>query len=168
MTTPAPAQDEQKDHPDVVIFPPVLLLATIALGVILGQFFPLGFLTKLPGIPRLVIGAVLLVGGLSVVANVRRVFNASGTSIRPDQPTTALVTTGLFAHARNPVYLSGTIALIGVALLLASDWILLLTVPMLLILHYGEVLREERYLERKFGEPYRSYTARVPRYGWKF
>ena len=46
MTTPAPPQDQQKDHPDVVIFPPVLLLATIALGVILDQFFPLGILAR--------------------------------------------------------------------------------------------------------------------------
>ena len=165
MTAPAPAQEE-KDHPDVVIFPPVLLLATIALGIILDQFVPLGFLTKLPGIPRLVAGAALLVGGFSVVASVRRVFNASGTSIRPDQPTTALVTTGLFAHARNPVYLGGTIALIGVALLLASDWILLLTVPPHPSLRRG--VARGALSRAQFGEPYRAYKVRVPRYGWKF
>jgi protein-S-isoprenylcysteine O-methyltransferase Ste14 len=39
---------------------------------------------------------------------------------------------------------------------------------MLLVLHFGVVLREERYLDRKFGEAYRSYKATVPRYGWKF
>jgi protein-S-isoprenylcysteine O-methyltransferase Ste14 len=36
------------------------------------------------------------------------------------------------------------------------------------VLHYGVVLREERYLERKFGDDYRRYKASVPRYGWKF
>ena len=51
--------------------------------------------------------------------------------------------------------------------MLGSDWILILMVPMLLILHYGVVLREERYLERKFGEAYWDYKAAVPRYGWK-
>ena len=91
MTTPAPPQDQQKDHPDVVIFPPVLLLATIALGVILDQFFPLGILAKLPTTARLVIGAILLVAGASLPVMTRRTFDRAGTNIRPDIPTTTLV-----------------------------------------------------------------------------
>jgi protein-S-isoprenylcysteine O-methyltransferase Ste14 len=164
------ARHEQapQDHANVVIYVPVLLLATVALGVILDWFLPIGILTTLPGVLRLVTGAALLLLGLSVVIRVNKVFNAAGTSIRPDQPTNALVTAGLFAHSRNPVYVGGTIMLIGVALLLTSDWIVVLAVPMLLIQHYGVVLREELYLEGKFGDAYRRYKASVPRYGWKF
>ena len=40
-------------------------------------------------------------------------------------------------------------------------------VPAVLVLHYGVVLREERYLEAKFGAPYLAYKQSVPRYGWK-
>jgi protein-S-isoprenylcysteine O-methyltransferase Ste14 len=43
-----------------------------------------------------------------------------------------------------------------VALLLEADWIVLLMVPPLLVLHYGVVKREEQYLERKFGQVYRN------------
>ena len=68
----------------------------------------------------------------------------------------------------NPAYQGGTLALLGLALLVKADWIVLLMIPALLLLHYGVVLREEQYLERKFGQVYRDYKARVPRYGWKF
>jgi len=56
----------------------------------------------------------------------------------------------------------------GLALMLGSDWMLILIVPAFLMLHFGVVLREERYLEHKFGPPYLAYKRSVPRYGWKF
>ncbi len=65
------------------------------------------------------------------------------------------------------MYVGGSIAALGLALVLDSDWMILLLVPALLVLHFGVVLREERYLESKFGETYRSYKTAVPRYGWK-
>jgi protein-S-isoprenylcysteine O-methyltransferase Ste14 len=54
--------------------------------------------------------------------------------------------------------------LAGLAIALGSDWMLVLVVPAALILHFGVVKREERYLEAKFGESYRAYMERVPRY----
>lgn len=168
MSEQAAETDHPTDHPDVVIFPPILLMAVVALGVILDWFVPLGFMTRLPGIPRILAGAALILFGLSMPLSVRKTFTDAGTNIRPDLPTKALVTTGLFAHARNPVYLGGTLALIGVGLLLASDWIFILLIPALLVIHFGVVKREERYLEQKFGAAYLAYKASVPRYGWKF
>jgi protein-S-isoprenylcysteine O-methyltransferase Ste14 len=129
----APAEDPQKDHPDVVVFPPILLFALIAVGVILDRFFPLGILAQLPAMPRLVAGAILLVFGASFPVMTRLAFARAGTNVRPDQPTTALVTSGLFAHVRNPVYEGGTLALLGLALLLRADWIVLLMIPALLL-----------------------------------
>jgi hypothetical protein len=52
-----------------------------------------------------------------------------------------------------------------VAIAPAFDWMLVLLVPAALILHFGVVKREERYLETKFGESYRAYMSKVPRYG---
>ena len=37
-------------------------------------------------------------------------------------------------------------------------------VPLLLVMHYGVILREERYLEGKFGDAYRQYRSKVRRY----
>jgi len=64
------------------------------------------------------------------------------------------------------MYAGGTLFLVGLAILLASDWMLVMTIVFVLVLHFGVVKREERYLESKFGEAYRQYRDKVPRYGW--
>jgi protein-S-isoprenylcysteine O-methyltransferase Ste14 len=158
----------ETDNPGVIVFPPLILLAAIVLGLLLDYVLPLGFLAPLPRIPRLIVGLALFLLGASFPIRVRRAFAAAGTNIRPDQPTTAIVTTGPFAHARNPVYLGGLMALLGLALMLGLEWMAILIVPAFLVLHFGVVLREERYLERKFGASYLAYKQSVPRYGWKF
>lgn len=160
--------DEASDSPNVIVLPPILLLATIAAGVVLDWLVPTGLLAALPTVPRVVVGAILFALGASVPVTARRAFVKAGTNIRPDMPTMALITSGLFAHSRNPIYQGASLALLGLALMLASDWIVVLMVPALILLHYGVVLREERYLDRKFGDAYRHYKAAVPRYGWKF
>ena len=159
---------ESKDNPGVIVFPPLILLAVLVLGLLLDYLLPLGWLSALPHTPRLVVGLLLFLCGASFPIRARRAFKAAGTNIRPDQPTTAVVTSGLFAHVRNPIYLGGLLALSGLALMLGSDWMLILIVPAFLMLHFGVVLREERYLEHKFGPPYLAYKRSVPRYGWKF
>jgi protein-S-isoprenylcysteine O-methyltransferase Ste14 len=160
--------DQAKDNPGVIVFPPLLLLAVLVLGLVLDHLLPLDVVDTLPRVLRLVLGVALFVFGLSFPIRAKRAFEGAGTNIRPDQPTNAIVTSGLFAHTRNPIYLGGLIAMIGLALMTGSDWMVILLVPAFLVLHYGVVLREERYLEAKFGQPYLAYKAAVPRYGWKF
>jgi len=160
--------NQAHDNPNVIIFPPMLLLATIITGIVLDWLVPIGLLDVVSRWARMIVGAILFVLGASMPITARRAFHKAETNIRPDKPTTAIVTSGLYAHTRNPIYQGATIALLGLALMLGSDWILILMVPMLLVLHYGIVLREERYLEHKFGQAYWRYKAAVPRYGWKF
>jgi protein-S-isoprenylcysteine O-methyltransferase Ste14 len=63
------------------------------------------------------------------------------------------------------MYVALMLLLAGIGIALASDWIIVLLVPAGLILHFGVVKREERYLAAKFGETYRQYVSSVPRYG---
>jgi protein-S-isoprenylcysteine O-methyltransferase Ste14 len=56
----------------------------------------------------------------------------------------------------------------GVGVALASDWTLVALVAAALLIHFGVVKREERYLEAKFGDAYRNYMSTVPRYGLPF
>ena len=53
---------------------------------------------------------------------------------------------------------------VGVAILLNTAWPLLLLPLVLLVMHRGVILREERYLEQKFGDEYIDYKMRVRRW----
>lgn len=86
----------------------------------------------------------------------------AGTNVSPLKPTTAIVRS--FRFTRNPLYVGGTALLFGVSLLIGTWWGLIVLVPATLMLHYGVVLREERYLEQKFGESYVKFKSSVRRY----
>lgn len=147
--------------------PPLLALATIILGLLLDWLLPADVLTVfLSGTVRTILGVAFIGAGLALVIAANIVFRTAGTHPEPWKSSTALVTDGIFAWLRNPVYVGGTIFLVGLAVLLASDWMLVMTVGFFVLLHFGVVKREERYLEAKFGERYRHYRNRVPRYGW--
>ena len=158
--------DTSRDTPDVIIFPPLIPLSVLIVGVILHFFMPLGLLAHVPFLGRIVVGAIAFIAGIGMVIGANRIFRRIGTNARPSQPTLALATTGVFSWTRNPMYVGGSLALVGIAIGFALDWVLLLLLLLVVsvpLVHYGIILREERYLERKFGNEYRRYKTKIPR-----
>ena len=88
----------------------------------------------------------------------------AGSNVPSTLPTTTIVDTGPYRFTRNPIYLAMVLGLIGLAIAFNSLWLLLMLVPFALVIRYGVIAREEAYLERKFGDVYRSYRARVRRW----
>ena len=80
------------------------------------------------------------------------------------KPTTALVDTGVFRWSRNPVYFSMMLLTLGIALLVNSLPMLVLSLPAGSLLCLWVIRPEESYLERKFGETYLAYKANVRRW----
>jgi len=78
---------------------------------------------------------------------------------RPDR----LVTSGIFAVSRNPIYIAFASVLLG-QFLIFPNWILLIYMGAATWLFHRQVLREEKYLKRHYGEEYANYSRRVPRY----
>jgi protein-S-isoprenylcysteine O-methyltransferase Ste14 len=156
-----------RDTPGVIIFPPLIPLSVLVGGLVLNFLIPLGLLAHVPLLGRIVTGGIALVVGIGMAIGAIRIFQRIGTPARPSQPTLALASTGVFTRTRNPMYVGGSLVLLGIAIGFALDWVLLLLVVSLPVLHYGIILREERYLERKFGDEYRRYKATVPRYWWR-
>jgi protein-S-isoprenylcysteine O-methyltransferase Ste14 len=161
--------DTPKDIPGVIAPPPLIGLAVAVAGLVLDRLLPAYVLAVLLSTAeRIVTGAVLMAAGLSFGITAVGAMRAVRTHVEPWKPSTVLVTTGVFAWLRNPIYVGMGLVLGGLAVMLGSDWMLVLTILAAPLIHYGVVLREERYLAAKFGESYRQYVASVPRYGWPF
>src|SRR3954470_17043556 len=150
-----------KDCANVIAFPPLVFGAALLLGILLHLLWPLPigdlWFPGWVGGSFAVLSALLAIWGDNAL---RR----AGTNIKPTQPTTAIVKDGPFRFSRNPLYLSLTILHIGVALMFNSLILLLLLPPVLFVVHFGIIRREERYLEAKFGAEYLDYRRRVRRY----
>jgi protein-S-isoprenylcysteine O-methyltransferase Ste14 len=146
----------------VLVPPPFVYLGAIAAGLVLQHFVPLSLL---PGnLAARSAGGVLILFGLAFSVAVVRRFGRAGTPVTPRKQTRRLVVTGPYRWSRNPDYLGQTLATAGLGLLLASGWVLIALVPALLLVRVGVIAREERYLERRFGEDYRAYRRRVRRW----
>jgi protein-S-isoprenylcysteine O-methyltransferase Ste14 len=149
------------DCPGVIARPPFIYLGFLLLGLVLDWLWPVAVL---PETLQYALGAALVgLGVLVVVAAVRR-FKAAGTSFRTHEPATAILSDGLYGVSRNPIYLGLTAIYIGAGVMADAGWVLALLGPLLVVMHYGVIAREERYLERKFGDEYRRYKAKVRRW----
>jgi len=158
---------ETRDTPGVIAPPPLIALAAVILGLVLDRVVPAYLLSVVLSFGgRIVIGFALLAAGAALALAGERSFARAGTAVKPWKPSTALVTDGVFRWLRNPMYVGLILMLSGFSIGFASDWTLVMTVAFALVIHFGVVKREERYLEAKFGSAYRGYLKRVPRYGW--
>jgi protein-S-isoprenylcysteine O-methyltransferase Ste14 len=148
----------------VIARPPLLYLAPLLIGLVLDRLLPLPF--PVPGIDLVhwIIGGALILIGLALGVVGIRNFSRAGTPVRSIKPTRALVTTGIHDWTRNPIYLGMFLVYGGIGVAAQSPWILILTLPLALTIHYGVVAREEAYLEPRFGDAYRDYKARVRRW----
>jgi protein-S-isoprenylcysteine O-methyltransferase Ste14 len=104
--------------------------------------------------------------GIGVAFAASALFNRAQTTVNPLKPESAssLVTDGIYAVTRNPMYLGLTLLLMAWALWLGtvSPWIMVLLFPIVITIF--QILPEERALEALFGDAYRDYRKRVARW----
>ena len=153
---------DRSDTPHVVAPPPVIFVGALALGWMLHALWPLPLFA--PSLASRVVGGCLILGGLALSGAVMHHFSRAGTPVVPWQETRRLVVTGPYRFSRNPDYVGQALVVLGAGVLLAAPWVLLALVPALLVVRYGVIAREERYLERRFGEEYRRFCDRVRRW----
>jgi len=151
-------------RPNTLPWPPIIFVSAIVIGVLLNVFLPL------PWVGRPLSGILFALGWLMIAAflalNVAaiRAMRRAGTTVRPDRATDHLVTDGPFAYTRHPLYLAGTMLLLGIGLIAGVAWFLLLALAAAFAVQKLAIEREESHLQARFGAAYRDYAARVRRW----
>ena len=154
-------QNELPDNPGVIAPPPLIYAGPLAVGLLLNLKFPLRFM---PRKVAAILGVTLIGASVALVSQAFQRMRRAGTNVNPTEPATVLVTEGPFKFTRNPLYLSLTLFYTGVATLVNALWAMLMLPIVLFVMNRGVIEREERYLERKFGEQYMKYKGRVRRW----
>ena len=154
--------DDERDNAGVVAPSPLIYLGPLILGLLLNRKSPAPFL---PRKVAHILGWPLLGGGMLLIRWFFRTMRRAATPIDPREPVSRLVVDGPFRYSRNHAYLAMAMICAGVASLANALWAILLLPATLLVIQRGVAEREERYLERKFGEEkYLRYKARVRRW----
>ena len=157
-------QTNEPDHPDqadVAFHPPLLLMTSLGLSFLLRWVTPLPFLTSMVAVS---IGPAIVVLSFALFFWTVYTMVQGQASIPTNKPTDVIVKDGPFRVSRNPIYLSMILLQLGIGIWANSMWFLLVAAASAGLLMWGVIFREERYLERKFGERYSSYKADVRRW----
>jgi len=149
------------DSAGVRVPPPLIYLTGLLVGIFGGRYLP-GSLPRGPWLVAVgfLVFALGFVAALSAIAR----FRNAGNDPNPNVPVNDLVVDGPFRLTRNPMYVGLALVYVAIALWTASLWALPLLVVVMLVIRYGVVAREERYMTRRFGEAYLDYTKRVRRW----
>jgi protein-S-isoprenylcysteine O-methyltransferase Ste14 len=157
-----PAMADTADTANVIVRPPLAWVLAVLAGLALNWLMPLPFLPAAVSAGWL--GAIVFAPALALVAWAISTMTRAGSNVSTRLPTTTIVETGPYRFTRNPIYLGMVLGLIGLVIAINSLWLLMVLVPFALVIRYGVITREEAYLERKFGDVYRRYCARVRRW----
>jgi len=157
------AAKDDGDHAHIIAPPPVIFGIILAAGLLVHRCFPLDIMAHPTSLTKTLANLLFVIAGIVMVSTTLLMIRKK-TDPRPDRPTTTIVTEGFFRYSRNPLYLSLMLIYGGIALHANSWWLALLLPAFFVALERAVVLREEEYLETKFGDEYLRYKRNVRRW----
>ncbi|MDA8485548.1 isoprenylcysteine carboxylmethyltransferase family protein [Pseudomonas resinovorans] len=115
---------------------------------------------------RIALALLVLAAGIAVCLSGVLSFRHARTTVNPLQPETAssLVSSGIYRHTRNPMYLGFAIALVAWSIYLASPIALLGVAGFVLYMNRFQIGPEEQALATLFGDAFNAYRRRVRRW----
>ena len=143
------------------ILPPMYLFTSLASMVLLHFFIPV---YQLISYPWNAAGMLPLVLGMTLNISADRAFKKTGTTVKPFEVSTTLVTSGVFRYSRNPMYLGMVMILTGVALLLGALSPFIIIPVFAMTMDRVFIVSEENMLDQRFGSKWKQYKANVRRW----
>jgi len=153
---------KQEDRANVIAFPPLIYLAPFVLGVLLHFQRAVPIATNFN--VGLVVGWPLIALAIVLMIWAPQTFKKAGEDKSVRTGTHSIVASGPFAFTRNSMYLAMIILYVGLAFFINTLWPFFFLPIVLIVMHYGVILREEEYLENKFREEYLQYKRKVRRW----
>ncbi len=150
------------DTQGIIAPPPALYVGSFLVGLGIHLVLPLSIFHG--ALANRIAGTAFLVVSAALARWAFVTLRRAGTSASPYRPSAVLTTAGPFRFSRNPIYLAMTGLYLGAGLLVNSAWPLALLALLFPAMHWGVILREERYLTAKFGEEYATYKSEVRRW----
>ena len=147
----------------VKLHPALIVVGAILLSVLVRNAWHLNLDSEALSTLRYIGLALLFVGVTTLVLAYRSMARAK-TTIDPRVHSSTIVTSGIYAYSRNPIYLGWFVLIAGKGLINASALVLLVAVTMLTLLYWAVIVEEEKYLESKFGGEYLTYKRSVRRW----
>jgi protein-S-isoprenylcysteine O-methyltransferase Ste14 len=154
------------ETPSIIAPGPWIAFSALGLGIAFEQLHKFYFISQIPSSLRDTAALALMAYGGWLIWRANVIFHRAGTAFQPWRPTRTIAAVGVYARTRNPMYQGFLLLVLGIAVLFRLDWSVLFLMPAAMLIHFGVVMREERYLARRFGQAYRIYLTAVPRYGW--
>lgn len=143
------------------LYPPAYFLASVLL--MLGLHFLIPMKQVISSSYRY-LGLVPMAAGLVLNMWGSRLFDRTGTTIKPFEASSTLVRQGPYRVSRNPMYLGMVVFLFGAGVLAGSITPFLVVAGFAYFIDRRFIRAEEAMLEQAFGSQYASYRARVRRW----
>lgn len=152
------------DRPNTIPWPPLIVVCTIAIGLILNSVYDLGSPFGIVGELLFGLGAMVILIAILIDISAMRTMRVAKTTIMPHKGSDHLVTKGVFAFSRNPIYLANAMLIFGLGLVFSNYWLCLLMPVAAFATQKLAIEREEKHLETRFGGNFRTYKKKVNRW----
>jgi protein-S-isoprenylcysteine O-methyltransferase Ste14 len=155
--------ESKRDHPGVYLPPPIIYIAMFLAALLMQKLISFDK-TFFHTTTSKLLGAVIIVIGLGFSFPALQQFFKTKNSLVTIKPANSLQTTGIYSLSRNPMYVSLLLLYTGLSFIIGNWWNLILLPVLFFVVQEYVIKREEKYLDRRFGEQYSEYKTKVRRW----
>lgn len=152
-----------KEHAGIHFPPPLIYILYFFGGMLIQKYLPFSNSVFMSDIIKYA-GVFIMISALAVMLVSVAIFKKNKTAVFPFRPSTSLQTSGTYRFSRNPMYLGFAFVYFGATLVFGNWWNIVLFPLVILTVQEFVIKREEKYLEKTFGQSYSEYMQRVRRW----